>query len=105
MLHHRVGVVPDPVAVVEGAPGEVDLLVGVPEVAREVTAYLEDLTANSASSAEEQGDVTGVVWIPRPQPRHMTSRGAPVIVDHVKGNDAKPSVSLESPANVLDKIG
>src|SRR4249919_4317658 len=105
MLHDRVGVVSDPVAVVEGTPGEVDLLVGVPEMPREVTAYLEDLAANSASSTEEQGDVTGAVRIPLPQPRHMASRGAPLIVDHAKGNDAKPSVSLEKTANVLDKIG
>src|SRR4029453_17403648 len=105
MPHHRVGVVPDPVAVVEGAPGEVDLLVGVPEMPREVTAYLEDLAANSASPAEEQGDVTGVARIPPPQPRHMASPAAPPLVDNAKENDAKPPVGLESPADVLDKIG
>jgi hypothetical protein len=35
----------------------------------------------------------------------MTSGGVPLIVDHAKGNDAKSSISLERPANVLDKIG
>src|SRR5262245_3898983 len=35
----------------------------------------------------------------------MASCGAPLVVDHAEGDDAKPSVSVEQRANVLDKIG
>ncbi len=105
VLQHHVGAVVDVPARVQGAPGEVGLLVGVEERAGERPDLVDHAHPDGMAAAQERGDRPGLHRVTGAEAGDVPALGEPGLVRDAEGHDPEPRVLLEGFPDQPEGVG